>query len=119
MPRTAPVTAAVVARRRTHACSSTLKPTSASTATHAEPRGVSLGRLLAPHEVRGSASGTQTRPDHNCRDSDVEVNNADRTHVWVSRIYDTPNPTGGVRVLVDRLWPRGISKDKAALDEWC
>ena len=34
----------------------------------------------------------------------------------VARIYD-PDP-GGYRVLVDRLWPRGVSKDAAALDEW-
>lgn len=39
--------------------------------------------------------------------------------VRVGRVYDVPMPLGGIRVLVDRLWPRGISKDKAALDEWC
>src|SRR3546814_12276611 len=32
------------------------------------------------------------------------------------RIYDEPD--GGYRVLVDRLWPRGVSKAEAALDEW-
>lgn len=42
-----------------------------------------------------------------------------RTHIRVGRIYDAGDPLGGVRVLVDRLWPRGISKDRAALDEWC
>lgn len=36
--------------------------------------------------------------------------------VELSRIYD--NATQGYRVLVDRLWPRGVSKDAAALDEW-
>lgn len=49
----------------------------------------------------------------------MKVAEADSTHVCVGRIYDEPVPQGGVRVLVDRLWPRGISKDKAALDEWC
>jgi uncharacterized protein YeaO (DUF488 family) len=39
--------------------------------------------------------------------------------VRVGRVYEDPIPLGGTRVLVDRLWPRGISKDKAALDEWC
>jgi len=34
----------------------------------------------------------------------------------VERIYDSPR--GGVRVLVDRLWPRGISKDAAVLNKW-
>ncbi len=35
------------------------------------------------------------------------------------RIYDPPREADGLRVLVDRLWPRGMSKAKAALDEWC
>lgn len=34
------------------------------------------------------------------------------------RIYDEPSADDGVRVLVDRLWPRGVSKDKAAIDVW-
>lgn len=37
----------------------------------------------------------------------------------IARIYDPPSPDDGQRVLVDRLWPRGVSKDRAALDEWC
>lgn len=36
----------------------------------------------------------------------------------VRRIYDAPLPTDGTRVLVDRLWPRGVSKERAALDLW-
>jgi uncharacterized protein YeaO (DUF488 family) len=39
--------------------------------------------------------------------------------VRVGRVYDEPSPTDGTRVLVDRIWPRGLSKDKAALDDWC
>lgn len=42
----------------------------------------------------------------------------DRT-VVVRRVYDEPRATDGARVLVDRLWPRGLSKDRAHLDEWC
>ncbi|MFJ3140023.1 DUF488 domain-containing protein [Streptomyces sp. NPDC086843] len=37
----------------------------------------------------------------------------------VRRAYEEPEDTDGVRVLVDRLWPRGLAKEKAALDEWC
>ena len=37
----------------------------------------------------------------------------------VGRIYDPASRTDGVRVLVDRLWPRGLSRAKAGLDEWC
>jgi uncharacterized protein YeaO (DUF488 family) len=38
--------------------------------------------------------------------------------VRARRVYDQPVPADGRRVLVDRLWPRGLSKDKAQLDEW-
>jgi uncharacterized protein YeaO (DUF488 family) len=44
---------------------------------------------------------------------------AARPRVQVRRIYDTPMPDDGTRVLVDRLWPRGVSKARAELDEWC
>ena len=39
--------------------------------------------------------------------------------VQVRRVYDSPEPGDGQRVLVDRLWPRGLSKERAHLDEWC
>jgi len=39
--------------------------------------------------------------------------------VRVRRVYEEPQPDDGTRVLVDRLWPRGVSKARAALDEWC
>lgn len=38
--------------------------------------------------------------------------------IQVRRIYDDAAPTDGTRVLVDRLWPRGVSKEHAALDLW-
>jgi uncharacterized protein YeaO (DUF488 family) len=38
--------------------------------------------------------------------------------IHVRRIYEEPNRSDGFRVLVDRLWPRGISKERAALDLW-
>ncbi len=36
----------------------------------------------------------------------------------VKRVYEPANADDGARVLVDRLWPRGISKDEAAIDDW-
>lgn len=36
----------------------------------------------------------------------------------IKRIYDGYEATDGYRVLVDRVWPRGISKEKAHLDQW-
>jgi uncharacterized protein YeaO (DUF488 family) len=34
------------------------------------------------------------------------------------RVYEKPLSADGARILVDRIWPRGVSKKKAALDEW-
>ena len=36
----------------------------------------------------------------------------------MKRIYESPEETDGFRILVDRLWPRGISKEEAKVDEW-
>jgi uncharacterized protein YeaO (DUF488 family) len=36
----------------------------------------------------------------------------------VKRVYDTPEDSDGRRILVDRLWPRGLSREKAAVDVW-
>lgn len=38
--------------------------------------------------------------------------------IKIKRIYEHPHKSDGFRVLVDRLWPRGISKENAHLDEW-
>lgn len=38
--------------------------------------------------------------------------------VKVKRVYEEASPDDGYRVLVDRLWPRGVSKEKAKLDLW-
>ncbi|MEP7157791.1 MAG: DUF488 family protein [Chloroflexota bacterium] len=39
--------------------------------------------------------------------------------VRVGRVYDARTDEDGVRMLVDRLWPRGLTKAKADLDVWC
>ena len=36
----------------------------------------------------------------------------------IKRVYDPPEASDGVRILADRLWPRGLSKDKARVDLW-
>ncbi|OCC24640.1 hypothetical protein MB02_03910 [Croceicoccus estronivorus] len=38
--------------------------------------------------------------------------------IRIKRIYDAPASTDGKRVLVDRIWPRGVSKESAKLDLW-
>jgi uncharacterized protein YeaO (DUF488 family) len=39
--------------------------------------------------------------------------------VQVRRVYEEPESRDGARVLVDRIWPRGMTKARAELDEWC
>lgn len=38
--------------------------------------------------------------------------------VRLARVYDDPTSDGGARILVDRVWPRGLKKEDAGLDEW-
>lgn len=38
--------------------------------------------------------------------------------VQIKRVYDTPSTSDGLRVLVDRLWPRGLKKEDARIDVW-
>jgi uncharacterized protein YeaO (DUF488 family) len=40
------------------------------------------------------------------------------TEIAIKRVYEAPSPDDGQRVLVDRLWPRGVSKEDAKLTEW-
>jgi uncharacterized protein YeaO (DUF488 family) len=39
-------------------------------------------------------------------------------NVRLKRAYEAASPSDGVRILVDRLWPRGVSKADAAIDQW-
>ena len=38
--------------------------------------------------------------------------------IRLKRVYDPPSPDDGVRILVDRLWPRGLKREAAAIDLW-
>jgi uncharacterized protein YeaO (DUF488 family) len=38
--------------------------------------------------------------------------------IRLKRAYDKPSKQDGLRILVERLWPRGVSKDKGAIDLW-
>jgi uncharacterized protein YeaO (DUF488 family) len=38
--------------------------------------------------------------------------------VWLKRVYDPATAQDGTRILVDRLWPRGVRKEDAAIDRW-
>ena len=43
---------------------------------------------------------------------------ASLTGIGIKRVYDPPGEEDGIRVLVDRLWPRGLSRERAQLDDW-
>jgi len=68
--------------------------------------------MVGGYEPPGIGSGEATE-DHG------SIMRQERTNASISlaRIYDDP-VEGTYRVLVDRLWPRGISKESARLDEW-
>lgn len=38
--------------------------------------------------------------------------------VKIKRVYENPEDGDGIRILVDRLWPRGLTKEKASVDLW-
>ncbi len=42
----------------------------------------------------------------------------DETIITIKRIYDDPSPLDGTRILIDRMWPRGMSKERACIDMW-
>ena len=39
-------------------------------------------------------------------------------NVKLKRAYEPPTPDDGMRILIDRLWPRGVTKERAAIDQW-
>jgi uncharacterized protein YeaO (DUF488 family) len=44
--------------------------------------------------------------------------NPDHVNIRIKRVYEPQSPDDGKRILVDRLWPRGLSKEKAGVDLW-
>jgi uncharacterized protein YeaO (DUF488 family) len=53
-----------------------------------------------------------------CKVHGVEAKRSRKPALQVKRVYDPPSNEDGVRVLVDRLWPRGLTKATAAVDLW-
>lgn len=47
-----------------------------------------------------------------------EQMNEQNVSLRLKRVYEAPTPDDGTRVLIDRLWPRGISKERAHIDFW-
>lgn len=41
-----------------------------------------------------------------------------KKNIKIKRVYDEYSPNDGARILIDRLWPRGVKKEDAHIDEW-
>ena len=55
-------------------------------------------------------SGRRSSPATKCNSRNMKIK--------IKRVYEEPDKDDGVRILVDRLWPRGLTKEKASLDLW-
>jgi uncharacterized protein YeaO (DUF488 family) len=64
------------------------------------------------------ARGGYSSPPCFMHELDPDPVPAGKPDVRIKRIYDDPTTGDGFRVLVDRLWPRGITKQEAAVDVW-
>src|SRR3984893_1524669 len=81
--------------------------------------------ILTGASVGGGSVATQRRRPRTCSSPACYLHEFGPAHkithrgdIRVKRIYDEPDAADGFRALVDRLWPRGISKQRAALDDW-
>jgi len=77
---------------------------------------------MAMRRKRGTAQAdTETAAGYSspaCYRHEFQPPAAGRRGVAIKRVYAPPDSADGYRVLIDRLWPRGLSKQRAALDEW-
>ena len=75
--------------------------------------------MLRYQKVRleGFPAGLPAFVQHNSWNSRVR-HEGKREMIQIKRVYDPPGPEDGKRILVDRLWPRGIKKEKLKMDEW-
>ncbi len=77
-----------------------------------DQRRESLSHALPSPRAGGSPSeGTQG-------DRRIERNRNEEMNIKLKRAYEKPDKSDGTRILVDRLWPRGLTKAKAAIDLW-
>lgn len=57
-------------------------------------------------------------PFHSSGESDSPMQPAENHSFRIKRVYELPDQQDGRRILVDRLWPRGLTKEKAGIDLW-
>jgi len=66
----------------------------------------------------GERGGGFSSPACSLHELGQEAPAAGERGVRIKRIYDKPDPADGYRALIDRLWPRGVSRQRAALAAW-
>ena len=76
-----------------------------------------VDRPLRPDDPRDNAAATEAIPPA-LRQGLKKRRPMMGTDIRVRRVYEESSPEDGARVLVDRVWPRGMRKDAARLDEW-
>ena len=79
---------------------------------------VSAGDTHIPRHHQASAQAGRFRSRHLEDWPSKLMAKIPAANVKLKRVYESPAATDGTRILIDRLWPRGISKEKAALDQW-
>ena len=67
-------------------------------------------------QVRGLAR--MVEDDRYCIDVVTQLSAVRAASIAIKRAYDKPSAKDGVRILIDRLWPRGLSKAKLKIDAW-
>jgi uncharacterized protein YeaO (DUF488 family) len=82
----------------------------------ARPRGAARSKIRSAAAASDSGTGEYSSPA--CYLHEFESGAEGGGEVRIKRIYETPEAADGYRALVDRLWPRGISRQRAALDTW-
>lgn len=85
-----------------------------ATTETAAPMGETAGKTDKTAEPAGMAVERTNVTDDPVSGADEPVGGT----LQIKRAYEVASAQDGVRVLVDRLWPRGVSKERAALDEW-
>lgn len=75
-------------------------------------------RKAAPGATAAADSGTGEYSSPACYLHELESGATGAGEVRIKRIYEAPETGDGYRALIDRLWPRGISRQRAALDAW-
>jgi uncharacterized protein YeaO (DUF488 family) len=109
---------------RVSRCTAVAEPTRRGMPGFEQSKGANFARRLASNRVNIAGRFTGRFASFQLKCSRGEAEEAPMTtkipaeNIALKRAYDEPSPEDGPRILVDRLWPRGVTKQKAGLDRW-